>query len=197
MTQLPRMIRSSLPCLKRSSGAEKRSSSLSRMSTRCTRPRPLRHQKSPRYRRSIPSSRSEGRSTISMPATRSCSAWAHGSRARSSSWASQVRPSVTPDVYLPTSQTCVHAAETCGALRNADDVLLGKKEFKQVLEPLPVRVARTRAFLELFRPGIVHDLVPISDVYGPTGWDPNVQALVVSKETLSGAASSESPSPHD
>ncbi len=91
----------------------------------------------------------------------------------------------------------MHAAETCGALRNADDVLLGKKEFKQVLEPLPVRVARTRAFLELFRPGIVHDLVPISDVYGPTGWDPNVQALVVSKETLSGAASSESPSPHD
>ncbi|KAJ8454796.1 hypothetical protein ONZ51_g12823 [Trametes cubensis] len=69
-----------------------------------------------------------------------------------------------------------------------DDALLGKKEHKEVLEPLAVRTARTRAFLELFRPGIVHDLVPISDVYGPTGWDANIQALVVSKETLPGAA---------
>ena len=59
-----------------------------------------------------------------------------------------------------------------------------------MLEPLAVRTARTRAFLELFRPGIVHDLVPISDVYGPTGWDANIQALVVSKETLPGAAAS-------
>ncbi|KAH9901542.1 Nucleotidylyl transferase [Cubamyces lactineus] len=69
-----------------------------------------------------------------------------------------------------------------------DDALLGKKEYKEVLESLSVRTARTRAFLELFRPGIVHDLVPISDVYGPTGWDANIQALVVSKETLPGAA---------
>ncbi|KAI0672950.1 Nucleotidylyl transferase [Trametes maxima] len=70
-----------------------------------------------------------------------------------------------------------------------DDVLLKKKEYKEVLEPLDTRTARTRAFLELFRPGIDHDIVPIVDVYGPTGWDPNIQALVVSKETLSGASS--------
>ncbi|TFK92298.1 Nucleotidylyl transferase [Polyporus arcularius HHB13444] len=70
-----------------------------------------------------------------------------------------------------------------------DDALLGKKEYKEVLEPLSVRTARTRAFLELFKPGVVYDLVPLNDVYGPTGWDPNVQALVVSKETLPGAAS--------
>jgi pantetheine-phosphate adenylyltransferase len=38
---------------------------------------------------------------------------------------------------------------------------------------------------------LIYDVVPIIDVYGPTGWDPNIQALVVSKETLSGAASSE------
>ena len=41
----------------------------------------------------------------------------------------------------------------------------------------------------------MYDLVPLNDVYGPTGWDPNVHALVVSKETLPGAASSEFPSP--
>ena len=60
-----------------------------------------------------------------------------------------------------------------------------------MLEPLEVRTARTRKFLALFRPDIVHDVVPINDVYGPTGWDPNVQGLVVSRETLPGAASSE------
>lgn len=48
-----------------------------------------------------------------------------------------------------------------------------------------------RSFLQLFRPGLVYDVVPINDVYGPTGWDADIQALVVSKETLSGANSSE------
>jgi len=41
--------------------------------------------------------------------------------------------------------------------------------------------------LELFKPGLEYDIVPIKDVYGPTAWDPNIQALVVSKETLKGA----------
>lgn len=53
-----------------------------------------------------------------------------------------------------------------------------------------MRSARTRAFLELFKPGLQYDVVPIADVYGPTAWDPAVDALVVSKETLPGAASS-------
>jgi pantetheine-phosphate adenylyltransferase len=50
-----------------------------------------------------------------------------------------------------------------------------------------------REFLQLFRPQIEHDVVPISDVYGPTAVDSNIQALVVSKETLSGAEASECP----
>ncbi|KAM5532073.1 hypothetical protein V8D89_012219 [Ganoderma adspersum] len=70
-----------------------------------------------------------------------------------------------------------------------DDSLLGKKRWKEVLEPLPVRTDRTRAFLELFKFGVEYFLTPLNDVYGPTGWDPNVQAIVVSKETLSGAES--------
>lgn len=54
-----------------------------------------------------------------------------------------------------------------------------------------MRTDRVRAFLNLFKPGLQYDVVPISDVYGPTGWDPDIQALVVSKETLSGADASE------
>ena len=79
----------------------------------------------------------------------------------------------------------------------SDDSLLGKKQFKEVLEPLPVRTERTRAFLELFKPGIEYFITPLNDVYGPTGYDPNVQALVVSKETLSGADSSTSSLSHN
>jgi hypothetical protein len=47
-----------------------------------------------------------------------------------------------------------------------------------------------REFLSAFRPGLEYYIVPIQDVYGPTGWDPDVQALVVSKETISGADAS-------
>jgi len=70
-----------------------------------------------------------------------------------------------------------------------DDALLKNKAHKEVLEKLPVRMERVRAFLELFKPGLIYDLVSIDDVYGPTAWDPNIQALIVSKETLPGASS--------
>ncbi|KAG6877028.1 hypothetical protein C0993_010961 [Termitomyces sp. T159_Od127] len=68
-----------------------------------------------------------------------------------------------------------------------DDVLLKKKSNPHLLQPLAERIERVRAFLELSRPGIEYEIVPIQDVYGPTGWDPNVQGLVVSQETVSGA----------
>jgi pantetheine-phosphate adenylyltransferase len=49
---------------------------------------------------------------------------------------------------------------------------------------------KVRGFLKSFRPGLVYDIVPIHDVYGPTAVDPDIQALVVSKETMKGASSS-------
>ena len=73
-----------------------------------------------------------------------------------------------------------------------DDKLLQKKANKHVLESLDVRIEHVRRFLEFFKPGLVYDAVPIDDVYGPTAVDPNIQALVVSKETLGGASASKS-----
>lgn len=69
-----------------------------------------------------------------------------------------------------------------------DDALLQKKANKHVIQPLAERIACTRRFLALFKPGLQYDLVPLRDVAGPTGWDPDVQALVVSRETVGGAA---------
>ncbi|CAK5277353.1 unnamed protein product [Mycena citricolor] len=67
------------------------------------------------------------------------------------------------------------------------DALLTRKTYASVLESLSQRKSVTERFMRAFRPDLVYDLVEISDVYGPTGWDPDIQALVVSKETLSGA----------
>ena len=49
---------------------------------------------------------------------------------------------------------------------------------------------KVRAFLKFFKPGLEYDIVPLHDVCGPTGWDQDIQALVVSKETLDGAKTS-------
>jgi phosphopantetheine adenylyltransferase len=53
-----------------------------------------------------------------------------------------------------------------------------------------VRTEQVKSFLKFFKPSIILDITPIVDVYGPTSWDPNIQALVVSKETISGAETS-------
>ena len=76
-----------------------------------------------------------------------------------------------------------------------DDELLQRKSNRHLLESINVRMDRVLAFLKLFRPGLVYDVVPINDVYGPTAVDPNIQALVVSKETMKGASSSGSLEP--
>ncbi|PFH51752.1 hypothetical protein AMATHDRAFT_141860 [Amanita thiersii Skay4041] len=68
-----------------------------------------------------------------------------------------------------------------------DDSLLQKKVNKHVIEKLAVRMERVRGFLNFFKPGLEYEIVAIYDVYGPTGWEPDIQALVVSRETLEGA----------
>ncbi|CAE6526544.1 unnamed protein product [Rhizoctonia solani] len=70
-----------------------------------------------------------------------------------------------------------------------DDTLLTKKANKQYIQPITERTARVTSFVRMFKPSIECDAVPIQDVYGPTAWDSNIQALVVSRETVSGASS--------
>ncbi|KAK4050887.1 hypothetical protein OIV83_003309 [Microbotryomycetes sp. JL201] len=71
----------------------------------------------------------------------------------------------------------------CGV---TDEALLGKKEYKEYLESVPERINKTRQFLELVRPTCQHDVVAIQDPYGPTAYEPDIQALVVSEETRAG-----------
>lgn len=55
-----------------------------------------------------------------------------------------------------------------------------------MLERFSERTRTVRRFLEMFKPSLVYDIVPLYDVCGPTAADPNIQALVVSLETASG-----------
>lgn len=71
-----------------------------------------------------------------------------------------------------------------------DDVLLQSKVNKHILEPIATRSQRVHDFLRFFKPEIYADIVPITDVYGPTAWDPDIQSLVVSRETIGGGYAS-------
>lgn len=66
--------------------------------------------------------------------------------------------------------------------------LLTRKPNAHLLEPLEVRMENVRAFLRRFKKSVEPYIVELKDVYGPTGYDPNIQALVVSRETVPGAA---------
>ncbi|KAK4047197.1 hypothetical protein OIO90_006260 [Microbotryomycetes sp. JL221] len=72
-----------------------------------------------------------------------------------------------------------------------DEALLGKKQYREFLESLDDRISKCRSFLELVRPTVQHDVVAIQDPFGPTAYDPEVQALVVSEETRAGGEAGE------
>ena len=76
--------------------------------------------------------------------------------------------------------------------------LLVSKSNSQLLEPLDERIRKVHNFLsriDVTRTegtwgkvggGVELDVCEIHDPYGPTAWDGDIQALVVSKETVSG-----------
>lgn len=68
--------------------------------------------------------------------------------------------------------------------------LLTRKPNAHLLEPLEVRMENVRVFLRRFKKTVEPYIVELKDVYGPTGYDANIQALVVSRETVPGAAES-------
>ncbi|KAG0268055.1 hypothetical protein BGZ95_002637 [Linnemannia exigua] len=64
--------------------------------------------------------------------------------------------------------------------------MLKTKKFKEFMEPLDKRIDAVERFLRKFKRGLVYQVVPISDMYGPTITDDKLEALMVSKETLKG-----------
>ena len=132
--------------------------------------------------------------TTCMLDIRSSSVWQHGSRKKNLLWVSPVRqPNHLPTA--PWGRGCggsfLYYTWVADQGKGADDPLLVKKAYREVLESIDIRIAAVREFLELFKRAVKYDIVPITDVYGPTASDPNIQVLIVSRETVSGANASE------
>lgn len=64
--------------------------------------------------------------------------------------------------------------------------LLSSKILPELIKPIDVRVSEVKAYLRDVKPWIKHEIVPITDVYGPTAWDEDLECLVISPETVRG-----------
>lgn len=64
--------------------------------------------------------------------------------------------------------------------------MLTKKKHRELIDSTEKRVKTVQEYLNLVKRTINYIVVPITDPFGPTVTDPEIDALVVSKETLKG-----------
>ena len=67
-----------------------------------------------------------------------------------------------------------------------DGPLLANKALAELIEPISDRIKNVCDFLTDVKPTLQLDVVAITDIFGPTGWDPDIDCLVVSQETAKG-----------
>ncbi|KAJ5073505.1 phosphopantetheine adenylyltransferase [Anaeramoeba ignava] len=65
--------------------------------------------------------------------------------------------------------------------------LLGNKLHANMIQPFDVRVNAVVQFISLIKPGLILDTIRLTDPFGESKTDPNVQAIVVSEETRKSA----------
>ena len=61
------------------------------------------------------------------------------------------------------------------------------KTLAELIEPLDKRIAAVKGFLQDVRPEVQIDVVPITDVYGPTSWDAGLDCLVITADSSKGS----------
>ncbi|KAG7492290.1 hypothetical protein MATL_G00013020 [Megalops atlanticus] len=67
-----------------------------------------------------------------------------------------------------------------------DEDLLKNKVLKELIEPYALRVEKLQEFLQDVKPSLRYEIVPLSDPFGPSITDSNLQCIVVSEETRRG-----------
>uniref|UniRef100_A0A6Q2WZ40 Bifunctional coenzyme A synthase n=1 Tax=Esox lucius TaxID=8010 RepID=A0A6Q2WZ40_ESOLU len=67
-----------------------------------------------------------------------------------------------------------------------DQDLLKKKVLKELIEPYALRVQHLREFLQDVKPSLQYEIVPLSDPFGPSIIDAQLECIVVSEETRKG-----------
>ncbi|KAJ8264569.1 hypothetical protein GJAV_G00150810 [Gymnothorax javanicus] len=69
-----------------------------------------------------------------------------------------------------------------------DTELLKRKVLKELIQPYALRADRLRVFLQDVKPSLLYEIVPISEPFGPSVTDSELQCIVVSEETKKGGA---------
>ncbi|XP_055529944.1 bifunctional coenzyme A synthase [Wyeomyia smithii] len=69
-----------------------------------------------------------------------------------------------------------------------DDNMIKSKKLWELILPVEQRIKEVRHFLEDIDSTLRYEVVPISDPFGPTANDPNMDMIVVSSETARGGA---------